>query len=351
MTAVLHDTGTPVAGIDPAHAVQILPPGTDRRHRRRWLAVRRLGIGGSDISTLVGLSRWSSPYELWLDKTGQLPLVDEQSEAAEMGALLEPVVRDRFARVQHVPVTPVGTLRAAARPWMLANPDGLCHGINAGYEGKTCSSFQAAEWAHGQTSDHAELQAQWGMAVTGLDTWWVAVLIGGQRNEYRRIDRDPALIADLTDIAERFWRDHVEPRVAPDPDGSDACTTAIKNRFAHARADTDAVVDDDLADDLADAKTAAADNEQVAARAHEQVKNHARLLIGDRERLVTTSGRVVATWRHINQLDMGRLTANRPDLVDDYTRPVRRDEFDTDAFQRDHPDVYAEHRQRRLHFT
>jgi putative phage-type endonuclease len=348
VTPAIHDVGTPVDGVDPANAVQILPPGVDRTSRQVWLAARRTGIGGSDISTLVGLNRWSSRYELWLDKTGQLPLVDEQSEAAEMGMLLEPVVRERFARVQHLHVTPVGTLRSVRWPWMLANPDGLCSDGD-GYEGKTAGTWQGAEWARGQTADHAELQAQWGMAVTGLPGWWVAALIGGQRNTYRHIDRDQHLIDELVAISQRFWTRNVELQVEPDADGSQACTDTLNARYPQPATDLEVQIDEEAADQLAAAKTRAAAAEKAAHAEHEQVKNRTRQLLGRGERL-TTGERVIATWTHIDALNMSRLTTDHPDLVEQYTRPVKADEFDLDAFKTEQPDTYKAYRQRRLHF-
>jgi YqaJ-like recombinase protein len=37
-----------------------------------WLALRKTGIGGSDIGALLGMSKYTSPYELYLDKRGEL---------------------------------------------------------------------------------------------------------------------------------------------------------------------------------------------------------------------------------------------------------------------------------------
>lgn len=38
-----------------------------------WLEYRKAGIGGSDASVVCGVSRYKSPVELWMEKTGQLP--------------------------------------------------------------------------------------------------------------------------------------------------------------------------------------------------------------------------------------------------------------------------------------
>ena len=49
-----------------------------------WLELRKQGIGGSDTSVVCGISRYKSPVELWLDKTGQLP-PQEAGETAYWG--------------------------------------------------------------------------------------------------------------------------------------------------------------------------------------------------------------------------------------------------------------------------
>lgn len=344
---LLYDAlGRPTPGIDPDIAVEILPYGTDRG---RWLAARRLGLGGSDASTLVGLNMYESRTELWEDKTGNLPLVDEQSEEAEMGTLMEPVVRERFARVHGLTVRTVGMLRSVQWPWMLANPDGLCSD-GAGYEGKTCSVFQAIGWADGQVPDHAELQAQWCMAVTGLSRWHVACLIAGQRNVYRLVERDENLIADLVQISRDFWHTNVLAGQPPAVDGSAACTTFLSQHYPRALVDEAVEVDTATREELVLAKEKAAQAEKDAKRDHDEVKNRARRLIGDRTRL-ECDGETVATWAHIDKLDTKRFQAGQPELAAQYTRPVEHVELDVAALKADHPEIYAAYRQRQLRFA
>jgi hypothetical protein len=57
------------------------------------LAERSTGFGGSDAAAACGLSRWKSAYQLYLEKRGEAPLVEEENEAMRWGTLLEPVVR------------------------------------------------------------------------------------------------------------------------------------------------------------------------------------------------------------------------------------------------------------------
>ncbi|MGW4488430.1 YqaJ viral recombinase family nuclease [Amycolatopsis sp. NPDC004368] len=336
----------PPVGIKPTVAELVLPVGADRM---AWLATRRTGLGGSDVSALVGLSHYRSPYELWLDKAGDLPLVDDSpSEAAEMGTLLEPIVRDRFARVHNLTVSLAGTYRSREWPWMLANPDGICSD-GAGYEGKTCSQWVAHEWKDGQTADHAELQAQWGMAVTGLPAWHVAVLIGGQHNEYRLIERDDELIEVLVDVSCRFWKDHVLGGEPPAWDGSDAATKYLRERYPVADEERIVNVDEDERDEIVrlHEKTAAA--EKAAKADADAVKNRVRGLLGDAEQLMCGEA-VVATWANSGKFLEKQLRAEHPDLAAEYTRAVAEDVLDVERLAEEHPEVYTACRARVLKF-
>ena len=40
--------------------------------RPEWLALRRKTVGGSDAAGIIGLSKWSTPYTVWADKTGTI---------------------------------------------------------------------------------------------------------------------------------------------------------------------------------------------------------------------------------------------------------------------------------------
>ena len=38
----------------------------------KWLEMRNKGIGGSEAAVIVGMNRWKSPFQLWLEKTGEV---------------------------------------------------------------------------------------------------------------------------------------------------------------------------------------------------------------------------------------------------------------------------------------
>lgn len=64
--------------------------------RTEWLMDRQKGIGGSDVATILGLNKWKAPYQLWLEKTGQIEIEESDSEPAYWGNVLEEVVAKEF---------------------------------------------------------------------------------------------------------------------------------------------------------------------------------------------------------------------------------------------------------------
>ena len=67
---------------------------TDNLSKEKWLRVRKHGLGGSDISILLGINPWRSELELWLDKTNQTNEPVAENEAMYFGSLLEPLLRE-----------------------------------------------------------------------------------------------------------------------------------------------------------------------------------------------------------------------------------------------------------------
>ena len=59
---------------------------------------RKSYIGGSDISVVMGMSRWKTPLALWLEKTGEVEPEDlSKKEAVHFGIKLEALVAEEFA--------------------------------------------------------------------------------------------------------------------------------------------------------------------------------------------------------------------------------------------------------------
>ena len=67
-----------------------------------WLIYRRGGIGGSDASSILGLSKWNTPLALFYDKIGQKPkeeLTPQKEYIFEFGHAMEEFVAKHYEKV------------------------------------------------------------------------------------------------------------------------------------------------------------------------------------------------------------------------------------------------------------
>ena len=93
---------------------------TDMEDHDKWLKMRNKGIGGSEAAVIVGMNRWKSPFQLWLEKTGEVEPEDlSNNEFIYWGNVLEQVVADRFAELTGKRVTKRGMLQDEEVPYFL----------------------------------------------------------------------------------------------------------------------------------------------------------------------------------------------------------------------------------------
>ena len=64
-------------------------------NRAEWLKLRQIGIGGSDVAALLGISKWRTPLDVYRSKVEEPEEVDNAS--MEWGRRLEPVIRQKYA--------------------------------------------------------------------------------------------------------------------------------------------------------------------------------------------------------------------------------------------------------------
>ena len=205
-----------MTGIKAVRAVE-----TTKLPREEWLAQRRKGIGSSDIAAIAGFNPWSSPIQVYLNKTGRGEDM-EMNERMQWGIHLEPVVADAYAEKTSRKVSRVNAiLQHADSPICLANIDRMAGPLNGEKNGVLeikCTSY-AKPWAGGADApDMYYCQLIWQLGITGLNWGQFAVLLNG--NELiipNQVSADQKVFDGLRTIAERFWHDHVVKDVPPNP--------------------------------------------------------------------------------------------------------------------------------------
>ena len=202
-----------------------------------WLQARTHGIGGSDASVIVGVNKWKTPFELWLEKTGQVDPVSSDSEAAYFGNILEDVVAKEFEKRSGKKVRRRNAiLHHPKYDFIRANVDRLVVGEKSVLECKTASAFLANEWEGEEVPASYLVQMQHYLGVLGEEykKGYFAVLIGGQKFVWKEIERDDELIDMIFQAEKEFWENHVLKEVPPSLDGSSAAEKYINERYAEA---------------------------------------------------------------------------------------------------------------------
>lgn len=215
----------------------IVLASTKDMDRETWLSYRRQGIGGSDAATILGLNPYGSPIEVYMDKLGLVPPVEE-NEAMWIGKQLEDSIAQRFTQETGMKVQRRNAiLQHPEYPWMLANVDRMIVGRNAGLEIKTTSVLNKTEFASGEVPPNYYCQCLHYMAVTGADSWHLAVAVLGKSFHALHIPRNQPEIDALIEAERIFWQEHVQKQLSPPPDGSFAATQLIKTIFPSEKRD------------------------------------------------------------------------------------------------------------------
>ncbi|GGY65488.1 YqaJ viral recombinase family nuclease [Streptomyces xanthochromogenes] len=330
-------------------AVVVAPPDLDRE---QWLTVRRRGVGGSEVAAILGMSKYTSPIEVYLDKRGELPLDRPQhpdlAEAAYWGLAQEPLIATAFAhRTGLTVVEGPGTLAHVERPWMLANVDRyvLAPGESTPsslLEIKTRSAYQLDEWTDG-VPDAPALQTHWYLAVTGYEHAHVAALLGGNRLVVHRVERDETLVDQLVDTVAEFWQGVLDG-TPPAVDGSEA-TEELLGHLYTVTPDRVTVADPAEVLPLLERRRELKAREQRTADELREVDNRLKATAGEAE-VVKVQGRTAYTFKQNGPLSQKRFTAAHPDLAQQYTHRV--DALDTKSLAAQCPDEFRAHRARRL---
>lgn len=196
----------------------------------QWLAARRHGIGASEISAVLGISPWDSPFSLWYRKLHGWQVAD--SPEMEAGRRAEPMIADWFAdNHPGFEVCPGGLWANVHRPWQIASPDRRLFATKRLWRGvlecKTAFSWEG--WGESGTDDipvHYQAQVLWQMDVMGVDTAFVAAFAGLEFREYI-IKRDEKTLVMMRERGRRFWQSLLDGE-PPDLDDHPATLSVIR---------------------------------------------------------------------------------------------------------------------------
>ena len=204
--------------------------GVRQVDRERWLAERRMGLGGSEVAALFGLHPYKSALEVYADKIGRGP-DNDAGEVALWGQIFEEPILTEYARRSGREILHSNELLIRHdRPWHRCTPDAIqltrpppgCNGPGIG----ECKMTGFGDWDE-EIPPHVLVQVQHELWVTGAE-WGTLVWLPVPERKLRWRDILPhrEFQSVLAEKCDEFWLRVIEQR-PPDADGTSSARRAL----------------------------------------------------------------------------------------------------------------------------
>lgn len=279
-------------------------------------------IGGSDAAAVLGVSHWSTPLKIWAEKTGELPHEDISDRLpVRLGHALEDTVAQLFSEETGKKVYRVNsTLFHPQYPFIAVNLDRRIVGEKAFLEAKTTSAWKRKDWEGDEIPQEYIVQCLHGLAVTGMERAYLAVLIGNEGFKIKTIERDEKLLNEVINREVRFWNDFVVPKVMPKSISKNDSET-IQRLFPEAIQGKEVYLGDDAKQIIELLEGMKQDSKHLDGLI-QQKENELKALIKENEIGVVGDKRVMWTNRKSRRLDMSLIKEEIPDIYLKYAKEV-----------------------------
>jgi putative phage-type endonuclease len=204
--------------------------------REQWLRERRSGLGGSDVAAILGISPFNTALDVWLDKRGEKPDL-EQTEAMWWGHALEDAMAQRYAlETGSTCINPSRIFRHREYDFLLGTPDRLVVNFSGevvrGLEIKVPGSRDGwGEPGTDEVPDYYLVQCCHYMAVCDVNAWDVAAFFGVRDFRRYTLERDRDLEAGIIPRLVEWWERFMLNGDRPPIDGSDSTRRWLQARF------------------------------------------------------------------------------------------------------------------------
>ena len=196
-----------------------------------WHTLREKRIGGSDIGAILGVNKYKSIIDVYIDKTEGISF--EGNESTYWGHIHESTIMKEFGK-RHKEFIVYQAPYSVIDDFLIANLDGVLKDKeNAEYgvlEIKTTNAFNYKDWDGDVVPQYYYAQVQHYLMLTGYKFAYIAVLIGGNHYKDFKIERNEEDIELIRNKASEFYNENILKLIPPMPDGSDAYMNHLKKK-------------------------------------------------------------------------------------------------------------------------
>lgn len=196
-----------------------------------WHTLREKRIGGSDIGAILGVNKYKSIIDVYIDKTEGSNF--EGNESTFWGHMHESTIMKVFAQ-KHREFNVYQAPYSVVDNFLIANLDAVLKDKNTGEHGvleiKTTNAFNYKDWEGDVIPQYYYAQVQHYLMLTGYKFAYIAVLIGGNKYKDFKIERSEEDIALIKEKVTEFYTENLLKQIPPMPDGSDAYMNYLKKK-------------------------------------------------------------------------------------------------------------------------
>ena len=291
-----------------------------------WLKSREGGIGSSEVGTLLGLNPYDTPYQLWLRKTGQVQVVEQENFLMKAGHYLEDAISRFYADEAGAEIVKASAKEFVVvdkeRPFMRVSPDRYAYPVGSKKSNENKLIVECKSTQKNVTYDDLPktwfVQLFYQLGVCKLNQGALAWLISGREFGYRNFTFDADFYAWLVEEVTRFWEDCViggrEPALANVKDLMIKFPKSVTGKAVEASGD--------IYDKWMELKATNAEIKRLQA-IKESAEDAIKMAMGDAETLLMPGdAKTLVTWK---------------------SGKAGRETFDKAAFKADHPDLVAKY--------
>jgi len=285
------------------------------------LKIRKTGIGGSDAPPILGVSKFKTPLDIFLDKLDNNIQEQKLTPAQEWGNKLEPVIIQKFMEETGFNcVLANNTFRHPKNNFMLANVDALIPEQNAILECKTTNAYKAKEWSDeggDNIPDEYLIQCAHYAEVLDVPLVYIAVLIGGNDFRIYNYNRNEKLGNVIIGKEKEFWEKNVIAKEPPLPTNSQD----VIKLWQHQVNGSSKIATTEIITHLEDLKII---NSQMKALKKIRDEKSLEILnfMQEAEVLINEVGQPLATWKmqQYNRFNNDLFKVENPNLYRQYTK-------------------------------